>query len=291
MALTLYLDTNVFRHLTDAEESALRDAASTKQILILLSVVNLDELLGALETASEDAVLPRIQRLLRVVDHHRILKDTAMLLTDDIRSYADRGRAAEPVLSGEDLLYASARLGALLLETSEKSRTARLRLVHKAKEQKESFLLGMNDRQMDMLHDTEKIRGVSFEYLWHSQSLRTAEYYATRVGVLDDCRRRGIEELLKIKSVRMAVGIALSYFYAKSLREQPQAVRIGDSRDLQHAILAASRADVFVTMDNRLRDLVARVPMDRLRVLAFNDFLRELEDRGSTPDRAHNGDI
>jgi predicted nucleic acid-binding protein len=280
MALTLYLDTNVFRHLTDAGESALRDAASTKQILILLSAVNLDELLGALETASEEAVLPRIQRLLRLVDHRRILKDTAMLLTDDIRSYADSGRAAEPVLSGEDLLYASARLGALLLETSENSRIARLSVVHKAKEQKESFLLGMNDRYMDMLHDTEKIRGVSFEYLWHSQSLRTAEYYATRVGVLDDCRRRGIEGLLKIKGVRMAVGTALSYFYAKSLQKQPQAVRIGDSRDLQHAVLAASRADVFVTMDNRLRDLVARVPMDHLRVLAFDDLLKELENRG-----------
>jgi predicted nucleic acid-binding protein len=273
---TVYFDTNVFRHLTADEETILRKAIDAKQISILLSAVNLEELLAAMEKSAEDEVFPRIRRLLRLVDRSRFLKDTNMLLRDDLVSYAECGRATSPVLSGEDLLTASARVETLLLNKAEENREARLSMIQEAKHQKESFLHRMMNRRAEMWRDTEQIRGISFEFVWENQCVRFAENYARRVGVLDACNRRGINGLLKLKSVRMAIGIALSYFHAKALQKQPQEVDIGDSRDLQHAILAAARADVFATREKRLRTWAARVPIAQFRVLAFDDYLMEL---------------
>ncbi len=273
---TVYFDTNVFRHLTVDEEAILRKAIAAKQISILLSVINIEELLAALEKSAEDEVLPRIRRLLELVDRHRFLKDTSMLVTDDLRSYALDGRATSPVLSGEDLLNASAQAEYLLFDKAQGSRDKRWSIIREAKHQKEGFLQKMMTRRAELWHDTEQIRGISFEFVWENQCVPTAKRFAQQAGVLDACARRGIDGLLKLKSIRMAAGMALSYFHAKSLQPQPEEPDIGDSRDLQHPILAAARADIFATREKRLKALAARVPMAQFRVLAFDEYLKEL---------------
>ena len=75
----------------------------------------------------------------------------------------------------------------------------------------------------------------------------------------------------------MTVGIGLSYQYATAHQEQPQQPRIGDSRDLQLPVLAAARADVFVTRDAKLHRITERVPMERFRVSTLKGFLEELD--------------
>ena len=113
MPTTVYFDTNVFRHLREEEEGVIRRAIDTNRISILLSVINLEELLAALESAPESEVLCRTRRLLTLVDRGRFLKDASMLLTDDLRSYARCGFAERPFLSDDDYIRALQGLRAL----------------------------------------------------------------------------------------------------------------------------------------------------------------------------------
>ena len=118
----------------------------------------------------------------------------------------------------------------------------------------------------------------TFEEYWQQGAIKGAEDVAQRVGVLDECRTRGIEGLLEIPSVRMAVGSALSLIFAQAREKSAQAERPQDSRDLQHAVMAASRATVFVTDDGKLLRLVKRVPMSRFEAVKLPDFLARLRN-------------
>lgn len=71
----------------------------------------------------------------------------------------------------------------------------------------------------------------------------------------------------------MAVGSSLSVAYAETFEKRTP--KMGDSRDMQHAVLATV-ADVFVTHDGPLARLVARIPMDSFRVLDLRALLQEI---------------
>jgi hypothetical protein len=99
-----------------------------------------------------------------------------------------------------------------------------------------------------------------------------ARHFAKRTGVLELCERRGIEGLLReARSVKMAAGISLSLAYAVMFEKaEPQ---IGDSRDQQHATMAAARAEIFVSNDRRLNRLIGRVPVDGFASVSLSEVL------------------
>ncbi len=86
-----------------------------------------------------------------------------------------------------------------------------------------------------------------------------AEDFADRLGLADACRLRGLDGLLRLRTVRLSVGVALSLMFSQVLqRREPHR---SDGYDLWHATLA-SVADVFVTFDERLTGHLVRVPGD-----------------------------
>jgi hypothetical protein len=112
---------------------------------------------------------------------------------------------------------------------------------------------------------------VSFAEFFEQGSGNVAESFAQRAGVLEACKQRGIEGLLRIKSVRMGVGAALSLIYEQMF--EGWSPKISDSRDLQHAVSAAAVAQTFVTNDKRLRDSLSRIPIDGFTVIDLQGFL------------------
>lgn len=85
--------------------------------------------------------------------------------------------------------------------------------------------------------------------------------FAQSYGVAEECKWRGLSNLLKIPSVRAMVGAGMSFIYRTAVeKKSPKA---SDSRDLQHAVCAAAAADVFVTHDDKLSLLLHRVPFKR----------------------------
>ncbi len=81
-------------------------------------------------------------------------------------------------------------------------------------------------------------------------------------GVLLEAKSRGLDGLLNVKSVGLAVGANLSLMYAHQFENRVP--KSGDSRDILHAIIG-SNADIFVTDDGELRRVLNRVPVDGFR--------------------------
>jgi hypothetical protein len=111
---------------------------------------------------------------------------------------------------------------------------------------------------------------IAFAEYFDRSAPAAAELLADRVGVLDACRDRGIAGLLVIRSVRALVGSALSFAYGQTLAGAPPSP---DPIDFVHLPSAAATAEVFVSNDNRLREAVARIPFDNLRIMNLAEFL------------------
>jgi hypothetical protein len=281
-----YFDTSAWSHLyngailkrpgweavaTPFDLSMLRKAVSDRIISILLSVVALEELISEPEDYR-----PRAKLALDFSDWSRPLKPTSILLTDTIKSYASCGRASASVFKGAEQWEWVRGLPALILGGTEGDVAARRDVLRIARAQINKFHTGMVESQKWALTMFEQHPGVSedwtFERYWKEAAVRFAEDSAQRVGVLDECRARGIEGLLEIPAVRMAVGAALSLIFAQAREKSAQAPRPQDSRDLQHAVMAASRATVFVTDDGKLLRTVKRVPMKHFEALRLQNF-------------------
>jgi hypothetical protein len=104
--------------------------------------------------------------------------------------------------------------------------------------------------------------------------------YETSAGqgsVLEKCKKRGIDGLLDIKSVRLAVLATLSLMYSQLYNDgqQKRQSRPSDASDLRHAISACA-ADVFVTNDQRLQKHLSRVPIKEFHLLDLSSFLEGL---------------
>ncbi len=113
------------------------------------------------------------------------------------------------------------------------------------------------------------IAQIPFEEFWNDAPL-WAEAFADHFGFGDVCRERGLEGLLEVRTVRLCVGAAKSIVYSQVAKgRQPD---LGDWHDVWHAIMA-SVADVFVTQDKRLAEVLARVPGNDCRVITSLDEL------------------
>lgn len=112
-----------------------------------------------------------------------------------------------------------------------------------------------------------------FETYWKNNNGWLTEELAKRAGVLRKVKRRGVDGLLKVKSVALVVGANLSLLY--SHHYENRAPLSGDSRDILHAI-AASGADVFVTNDKKLQAVLSRIPVDGFQVMSLQSFLNTL---------------
>jgi len=90
----------------------------------------------------------------------------------------------------------------------------------------------------------------------------------------DACRNRDLQDMLAFRSAQMCVGIHLSYGYAQIVEPHTKMDK-GDSRDIQHAVVA-SAADIFITHDKEFRKLLKRIPIKEFQVAGLHDLLGQL---------------
>lgn len=274
MIKTAYFDTNVFDHIhkrisvTDSDLSALRSAVKAGKISILLSVLNLEETLAALDSCP-DLVMAELQLILDLADWQRFVKPTDMLLSDDISCYA-RGVSLPPPFITDPVLWSN--LEKLRNGSQKDVADIWADVKEKTQKQKENFKESMKKAKEKVLPCLEQLKGKSpsFDEYWGIGADKLVEAFADHVGVLEACKKRDLGGLLGISSVRMCVGVSLSLIYAQDF--EGRTPKIDDSRDLQHAVLAAA-ANMFVTHDKKFTKLVARVPIDDLEVLNLSTLL------------------
>ena len=272
-----YLDTNAFDHLykkigcTSADIAELRKAIYGRRISIRPSIHTLEEILLA-RTAAPQAFAAQIKLTFSLANFRNLIKPCDQLLTDDIRAYAARGEAARPFLHGEMQNAVTSGIAALIESDGEEMDDDFVEVLVETRRQKERFLAGMKRAREELAPIAGALsHPPSFAEFFEQGASAVAQSFAQRAGVLEACRQRGIEGLLQIKSIRISVGAALSLIYGQTFEGWPP--EIGDLRDLQHAASAAAAAETFVTDDRRLRDNLARVPLDGFNVIGLQGFL------------------
>lgn len=270
-----YFDTTIYDHIvkTDKEAKALRADLARHKVVANLSIVNVEELLGDWDTNRQQAI-SRLQVARDLVGFDSILKQPSDLLKEAIEAYATDAPPPSPML----LRHERRHLRSLLHKVANGN--TRLdpilaKIVADVRREKEAFKATMTQKRAQVLDElTQKyepraIAQIPFEEFWNDATL-WAEAFADHFGLGDACRERGLEGLLQARTVRLCVGAAKSLVYSQVAKgRQPD---LGDWHDGWHAILA-SVADVFVTRDKRLAEVLARVPGNDCRVITSLDEL------------------
>jgi|GEM_PF-3062210 len=273
-----YFDTNVFGHvlertqgITAEDEEHLRAAIKSRSLSVLAGIQAIDETAAH----SRDPV-PQLRLIWELCDWDRIVKSADMLLGDDIKHFVHSGDAALPFMDARQRDELSEAMQ-MLLADPERLTTLRER-AQKALLHKKQFVQHIEDlrreTRSEFLAAREREQVDSFDEYFKKESRLVAIWLAEHVGLKEACERRSLDEFLKIRSVRMAVGMTLSYIWAINV-EGWKADR-SDTGDLQHVIPAAAAADVFVTHDRRLAELARRVPLRGLRVRNLKQLLEDV---------------
>jgi hypothetical protein len=294
--VTAYLDTCVFDNLLKrngfggSHLSELRAAIGEKRLAIVANILNLQETLDAINSATPGIVVQQIKFIARLVDWDRFVKPCDMLLTDDIRHFSWCGEAANPLLAPQIVRVLRAATFDLI---DGKMRPEELDdVVREDFQQKKKFADILEENHAQTAPQVEQLRdqGVfpAFPEFFDVTASSFAVALARKGGRADECENRGLEGFLAVRSVRMAVGHAMSIVYRRAFENRKLRRSLGTSRDLQHSPCAAASADLFVTHDRELAELVRRVPMRRFRVCTLRELLDELRmgEPATTPTAA-----
>src|ERR1700722_10468599 len=232
-----YFDTAVFDQLYrkvgcgSADIAALRKAVYGRELSVRLSPHHLEEILLA-RKASPQALSAQLRQTLSLAGLRSLLKPCEHLLIGDVRDYASRGESGNPFLHGPIQDDYSSGIAELIEsdgeEFSDEFREA-LEGVRRAKLRTRALFEGL---QRDM------------ETGLHTDAIGLAGVIAEAVGVREACEARGLEGLLRIKTVGAAVALLLAHRGA-------DVPGMGDG--WHHAISAAAVGGVFVCGDELLR--------------------------------------
>lgn len=275
--MIVYFDTNIFDHLeqlngvTAWDLFRIRRAVNHGCVRLILSYLSIEETLFIVSSQPQRAEA-RVKLILELADKHLLTRGHHQIINDDIRTYAEGFSAQShfesltPWIESE-IWRLVAPVGRDVRELSS--------VVNETRRIKKEYQVFMTKGRKKLKPKADSI-GASrypFERYWKNNYGWLVEGLAKRARVLVKAKRRGIDGLLRLKSVALAVGANLSLLYSQHFENQTP--RPGDSRDILHAI-AASGADIFVTNDRKLETVLARIPVDGFRVMNLRAFLNWL---------------
>ncbi len=143
-------------------------------------------------------------------------------------------------------------------------------VLEEARQQKQHFFATLESAQGGAKAISSPLPGSTrFGDYFDAAARDALEALAERAGVGDACRQRGLDGLLKIKSVRMSLGAALAYSHL-------QMTKGSILTTLHHPVSAAAVAETFVSDDTATRELVGHAPIDGFNVTGLPDFLKRL---------------
>jgi predicted nucleic acid-binding protein len=277
-----YFDTNVFDNLikkqngvTAADEARLRAAVSSGQLRIVIGHLNIREILAALP-ASREIVGPELSLVLNLANWDCFVRFHSTILEADIRHFAYNGERANTAFEDERTVE-SIRAGIRRVVDGPEGERGLEAVNSENREEKRRFLEGVRRAQAETAEAVRDLREKNeiptFREYYEISAEEYALAFAQSFDVAEECKRRGLNNLLKISSIHAMVGVGLSFIYRTAVEEKSP--KPSDSRDIQHAVCAAAAADVFVTHDDDLSLLLSRVPIKGLRVMRLHELLEE----------------
>jgi hypothetical protein len=272
-----YFDTNVFDHVeqrngvSDWDLYRLAHAVKQEYLQIVLSFLNIEEILFIAQSKPERAKA-QLKLILELADKRLFVLGQDEVMNNDIRAFAYDKPTGSPFMMLTPGMEFDIRTLMCFSKTQQQDLDSILQETRLAKERfLENLLAGR--KELTPMAAGIGTKQYPFERYLANNSGWLAEGLAEQGGVLHDAQQRGIEGLLKVKSVSVAVGANLSLLYSHHF--DGHAPSSGDSRDMLHALLS-SVADVFVTNDRKLEKILARVHVGGWKVQSLRNFLDAL---------------
>lgn len=277
MAKVVYLDRNAFHHIrdrprhgvTEEDYQHIRNAVKTGKLSIARSVTMLEEHLPVLRAKDASKASVERQLILDLTDESKFIRHWEELLWFDVAFYA----YGWPLLRRFTSEFPHAEQ---YLTPDQTEHEDLLKVVQETEDGKLEVKVGLEQIKAYALDRLAEFNGKypSFEETYNILSAREAVALAERFGVLDECRAKGIDGLLQIKSVKVFVGAVTSLHYA--LVFDNCKVDNGYWHDLQHAVVA-SATDAFVTQDETWRKILERIPIDNFEVIDLKTLAQQVQ--------------
>ena len=269
----VYFDTDVYAHiyrrvapLTDKRVRQLETAVRSDKIRILSSAAVIEETVLAVLDSEKEA-LARLQLIRRLAKRKRIIKSPDQILRGDIVAYSQNVKLPSHYISPpQDLIQVVVNGRAGYLETLH-------RKASDTQKRTDNFYVEINKAfrsSVESAGTSKESTKQSFEDYWRERSIPFVEQLATSANVLDACKKRGLEGLLEVRSIRLVTVAQLALGYAATgdlpVTEPEQ------SRYIQQAVIA-SAVDAFVTHDQWLADALRRVEVKDFQVIDLHTLL------------------
>jgi hypothetical protein len=273
--MAAYLDTNIFDRLygkigcTGADIANLRKKIYGRELSIPLSIHTLEEILLD-RRARPELRVAKTKLTLSLGNYRRMVKPWDQLLSDDLRAYAATGEAGRPFIDTDLQNIITDGISELIETDGEELDEDMIAALEESKRRGERFRTTIGELLGDMRQAESPVAELFPEY-FEAAAVPLAEKLAERHGVLGECKQRGIDGLLRIRSVHMILGATLSSLHESAVGEPP---RSSNSIDVRHAVSAAAVAKTLVTEDGQLRRVLERVPVDDFEVVDLRTFLQ-----------------
>ena len=276
--MIVYFDTNVFDHLEQRSNGVIEEdwfrlgrAVKLDYLRVVISFLAIEETLLVIPRNPERAEA-RMKLMLELGDKRLFVLGQEVIVNNDIRAYAHGTPSSSPFIPMEPWTEFNIRnfakpVGDYMSELQD--------LIEEVRSDKMTFkkFLDKGKARVRPMADVIGVKRYPFEHYWANNSGWLAESLADRAGMLPEVKQRGLDGLLKVKSVAVAVGANLSLVYSHHL--EGRAPKLGDSRDILHSIVA-STADVFITNDGPLETILTRIPAGDFKVMSLRAFLGSL---------------
>lgn len=278
-----YFETNVLRDFAENREGAadkklpvLKKNISQGRIVIVPSFEVFEELVSVLKL--DPALSKKFCHLyVNLVDWDCCLKPTDQVLTDDIKSFADTGRAAcpfNPVDESSPFIKSMRANRYVLPKELLKD------LIDKGMIQKHTFVanvLSVSEQfkpKGNKKASSKKDYESKFITLWKpgGYAEKVAKMLVRNSDELSKIRSRGFTEFIKLPTIRLAVGYIL---HSKYKQVADGAVcKNSDFYDFRHAVIAGAVGNI-VTKDKKLKNAINHVPGHGVKVWTLDEFMTE----------------
>ena len=271
-----YFDTETFDHIykkvgcSSADVANLRKAIYGRQLSIRLSIHTLEEILLG-RKASPQALTAQIKLTLSLASSRTLVKPSVQLVLDDIRGYAAEGESARPFLAGETQNTVAEGIAGLIESDGEELEEDFLAVLQQVRQERHRFAAVLEyARQAAGASSKSGPAQAAFEQYLDAAALPVLEAWAELAGVQAGCRERGLDGLLRIRTLRVSLGAA---FAGSRAQDAPGPA---DLTVVHHAVAAAAVAQLYVSDSAANRDLFARLPVAGLDVATLPEFLQRI---------------
>ncbi len=271
--MKVYFDTNVFDHiykklnLSQGDLDSLTNAIKTYKFVILLSTLNIEEMISIIKSSNEYPS-NEMELLLNLTDwENNFVKSYDEIIKEDIKYFFDFNNPPE-YMYPSTVIHSNRQF---LLSPNSSEKNEIIDMVIKTQKQKEDFYRNnLNTKnkfevvikglkgQYPSFEEFKNLLIINFAFKIYNQITQDDKNYDDKIS--------------NIKSIKLYTETSLSLIY--SYLFQKRSPDIGDSRDLLHSILATP-ADIFVTNDKKYLTVLNRIIIDGIRFINLRKFINE----------------